>query len=129
MADEKAKVPPSPESDTAKESGKQSLADMVKAVKAAQEKQTDFPSVVVFGKQAENCERHLGKGRLVGIQGRIQTGKYQNRDGVTVRTTEVVANNVEFLDWGDSGKQKQRTQEPDVPDGFAAVEDDESIPF
>ncbi|MCI9596651.1 MAG: single-stranded DNA-binding protein [Firmicutes bacterium] len=93
------------------------------------EKQTDFPSVVVFGKQAENCERHLGKGRLVGIQGRIQTGKYQNRDGVTVRTTEVVANNVEFLDWGDSGKQKQRTQEPDVPDGFAAVEDDESIPF
>ncbi len=43
MADEKAKAPPSPESDTAKESGKQSLADMVKAVKAAQEKQTDFP--------------------------------------------------------------------------------------
>ena len=43
MADEKAKVPPSPETDTAKESGKQSLADMVKAVKAAQEKQTDIP--------------------------------------------------------------------------------------
>lgn len=99
------------------------------------EKQTDFPNVVVFGKTAENCERFLGKGRLVGIQGRIQTGKYQNRDGVTVYTTEVVANNVEFLDWGDSGdsgdsgKRKQRTQEPDVPDGFAAVEDDESIPF
>ena len=43
MADEKAKVPPSPETDTAKESGKQSLADMVKVVKAAQEKQTDIP--------------------------------------------------------------------------------------
>ena len=42
MADEKAKVPLSPETDTAKESGKQSLADMVKAVKAAQEKQTDI---------------------------------------------------------------------------------------
>ena len=43
MADEKAKVPPSPETDTAKESGMQSLADMVKAEKAAQEKQTDIP--------------------------------------------------------------------------------------
>lgn len=43
MADEKAKVSSSPETDTAKESGKQSLADMVKAVKAAQEKQTDIP--------------------------------------------------------------------------------------
>lgn len=43
MADEKAKVPPSPETDTAKESGKQSLTDMAKAVKAAQEKQTDIP--------------------------------------------------------------------------------------
>lgn len=43
MADEKAKVSPSPETDTAKESGKQSLADMVKAVKAAREKQTDIP--------------------------------------------------------------------------------------
>jgi len=42
LADEKAKVPLSPETDTAKESGKQSLADMVKAVKAAQEKQTDI---------------------------------------------------------------------------------------
>ena len=94
------------------------------------EKQTDFPNVVVFGKQAENCERFLGKGRLVGVQGRIQTGKYQNRDGVTVYTTEVVASNVEFLGWGESDTQKKDGQrEPSVPDGFAAVEDDESIPF
>lgn len=96
------------------------------------EKQTDFPNVVAFGKQAENCERFLGKGRLVGVQGRIQTGSYTNKNGDKVYTTEVVASNVEFLDWGDSGdsgKRKQRTQEPDVPDGFSAVEDDESIPF
>lgn len=95
------------------------------------EKQTDFPNVVVFGKTAENCERFLGKGRLVGIQGRIQTGKYTNKDGVTVHTTEVVANNVEFLDWGEPDTQKKgrrQAQEPDVPDGFAAMEDDE-IPF
>lgn len=95
------------------------------------EKQTDFPNVVVFGKTAENCERFLGKGRLVGIQGRIQTGSYTNKNGDKVYTTEVVANNVEFLDWGESKTQNkggQRAQEPSVPDGFAAVEDDE-IPF
>ena len=50
-------------------------------VTAGKEKQTDFPNVVVFGKQAENCERFLSKGRLVGIQGRIQTGSYTNKDG------------------------------------------------
>lgn len=95
------------------------------------EKQTDFPSVVVFGKTAENCERFLGKGRLVGIQGRIQTGSYTNKNGDKVYTTEVVANNVEFLDRGESDTQKKerrQAQEPDVPDGFAAVED-EDIPF
>ena len=42
--------------------------------RAGQEKKTDFPRVTCFGKQAENCERYLAKGRLVGIQGRIQTG-------------------------------------------------------
>lgn len=95
------------------------------------EKQTDFPSVVVFGKTAENCERFLGKGRLVGIQGRIQTGSYTNKNNEKVYTTEVVANNVEFLDRGESDTQKKerrQAQEPDVPDGFAAVED-EDIPF
>ena len=45
------------------------------------EKQTDFPRVTCFGKQAENCERFLAKGRLVGVQGRIQTGSYKDKDG------------------------------------------------
>ena len=63
-------------------------------------KRTDFPSVVVFGKQAENCERFLKKGRLVGVQGRLQTGSY-DKDGVTVYTTDVIADRVEFLEWGE----------------------------
>lgn len=103
------------------------------------EKQTDFPNIVVFGKQAENCERFLGKGRLVGVQGRIQTGSYVNKDGVKVYTTEVVANNVEFLDWGDRGdrrgdsgrpaaQQTSQTDDMGIPDGFQAIED-EDIPF
>ncbi|MGN0659393.1 MAG: single-stranded DNA-binding protein [Emergencia sp.] len=79
-------------------------------VRAGGEKQTDFPRITVFGKQAENCERYLAKGRLVGVQGRLQTGSYQNKDGVTVYTTDVVADRVEFLEWGDrpSGGSAQR---------------------
>ena len=102
-------------------------------VKSGKEKQADFPNVVVFGKQAENCERFLKKGRLVGIQGRIQTGKYTNKDGATVYTTDVVANNVEFLDWGELEKQKADRQKEtdrqaeDIPEGFQAL--DEDIPF
>lgn len=104
-------------------------------VRAGGEKQTDFPRVTVFGKQAENCERFLAKGRLVGVQGRIQTGSYTNKDGATVYTTDVVADRVEFLEWGDrpsgqgsSSGQQYRAQEVDeAPEGFAAI--DEDIPF
>ena len=88
-------------------------------VRSGQEKKTDFPRVTVFGRQAENCERFLAKGRLVGVQGRIQTGSYTNKDGVTVYTTDVVADRVEFLEWGDrneragGGYQNQgRSQQP-----------------
>lgn len=108
------------------------------------EKQTDFPSIVVFGKQAENCEKFLSKGRLVGITGRLQTGSYTNKDGATVYTTEVVADRVEFLEWGDRASQggrpmtngadysKGQAQDDPAypapaPDGFTSI--DEDIPF
>lgn len=103
--------------------------------KRDQEKKTDFPRVTVFGRQAENCEKYLAKGRLVGIQGRIQTGSY-DKNGVTVYTTDVVANNVEFLEWGDrpagGGAKEQspsRAEAPsEVPSGFQSMTDDD-IPF
>ena len=57
----------------------------------------DFIRITVFDRQAENCNRYLTKGSKVAVQGRIQTGSYKNREGVTVYTTDVVANNVEFL--------------------------------
>ena len=63
----------------------------------------------MFGRQAETCEKYLAKGRLVAVEGRIQTGSYQNRNGDTVYTTDVVASRVEFLEWGDrpSGGQSR----------------------
>lgn len=74
-----------------------------------EERKADFPRVVVFGRQAETCEKYLAKGRLVAVEGRIQTGSYQNRNGDTVYTTDVVASRVEFLEWGDrpSGGQSR----------------------
>lgn len=57
---------------------------------------TDFPNIVVFGKQAESCAKYLEKGRQVAIQGRIQTGSYE-KDGKKIYTTDVVADRVEFL--------------------------------
>ncbi len=97
-------------------------------VRSDGEKQTDFPNVVVFGRQAENCERFLSKGRLVGIQGRIQTGKYTNKNGDTVYTTEVFANNVEFLDWGKKETNGDKAEPANVPEGFEKMAE-EDIPF
>ena len=68
-------------------------------IRTGSEKQTDFPNIVVFGRQAEICEQFLKKGRLVGISGRIQTGRYAKKEGDMVYITEVYANKVEFLDW------------------------------
>ena len=89
---------------------------------------TDFPRVSVFGRQAENCERFLDKGRLVGIQGRIQTGSY-DKGGQKVFTTDIIADRVEFLEWGDKNATKSNADPvSDVPDGFRAVPDND-IPF
>lgn len=115
-----------------------------------QEKTADFINIVVFGKQAENCERYLDKGRQVAVQGRIQTGSYKTQTGETRYTTDVVADRVEFLSsgasagggqyggqsyggsqYGGSGQEAQPSGGSDlggIPEGFQSVSDDD-IPF
>lgn len=106
---------------------------------AGKEKKTDFPRVTIFGRQAENVERFLSKGMLVGIQGSIQTGSYTNKDGQTVYTTDVKADRVEFLEWKDgqgrsTNQARQQQSAPPggeqmgIPEGFRAIQDDD-IPF
>lgn len=59
----------------------------------------DFPRVVVWGRTAENASSYLSKGSKCAIEGRIQTGSYQDREtGKTVYTTDIIADNVEFID-------------------------------
>lgn len=64
---------------------------------------TEWHSVVVFGKTAENVSRYLSKGRQVYIEGRLQTRKWQDREGKDRWTTEVVGDNVKFLQGGGGG--------------------------
>ena len=80
----------------------------------------DFINIVVWGKQAENCANYLAKGRLVAIQGRIQSRSWETENGRRY-ATEVVANQVQFLEWG---------KDNDIPDGFIEVDSEsENIPF
>ena len=56
------------------------------------EKQTDFPRIKVIGRQAENCEKYLKKGRMVAVEGSIETGDYES-NGKKVYFTDVLASN------------------------------------
>lgn len=95
---------------------------------------TDYPSIVVFGKMAENCEKYLTKGSQAGVTGRIQTGSYTNNKGVKIYTTDVIASSVEFIG---SSKNRQSQGADDhsyneadqmgMPAGLSPMEDD--IPF
>lgn len=62
------------------------------------EREADFINVIVWRKQAENVKKYIGKGSLVGVEGRIQTRSYDGTDGKRVYVTEVVADRVEFLE-------------------------------
>ncbi len=112
-------------------SGK-AVANFTLAVNRAYNKdQADFLRVVVFGKQAENAANYLTKGRLCAVKGSIQTGSYE-KSGVKHYTTDIVADNVEFLEWGDrKDNNKPQGQGLDTFDnqGFQTIEDDEDIPF
>ena len=67
----------------------------------------DFIKVVVFRKQAENVNQYLKKGNLAGVDGRLQSRSYENKEGQRVYVTEVVADSVQFLEpKGAQGGQK-----------------------
>jgi single-strand DNA-binding protein len=59
---------------------------------------TEWHKIVTFGKLAEICGNYLVKGKLVFIEGRIQTRSWEDKDGVKRFTTEIVAGNMQMLD-------------------------------
>ncbi len=76
--------------------GKFTLA-VNRAFKKEGEQDADFVRIVTFRKTAENTANFCKKGSMVGIVGRIQTGSYE-KDNVRVYTTDVIAENVQFLE-------------------------------
>jgi single-strand DNA-binding protein len=62
------------------------------------ERETDFISITAWRALAERCANYLKKGSLIALRGAIQTGKYENQEGRTIYTTDIVAEEVRFLD-------------------------------
>lgn len=61
-------------------------------------RETDFINVLAFGKTAEILSQYFSKGQLIGIQGRIQTGQYDNQQGHRIYTTDVIVENFDFIE-------------------------------
>ena len=96
----------------------------------------DFPRVIAWGKTAEFIEKYFHKGMKIAIEGRIQTGSYQNQSGQTIYTTDVIAEAVEFVESksasqnnGGGGSTQNAPQTAD--DGWMNIPDgvDEELPF
>lgn len=75
------------------------------------EREADFINVVVFRKQAENVNNYLSKGSLAGVDGRVQSRNYENNEGRRVFVTEIVADNVQFMDSKGSNQQNNQSQQ------------------
>lgn len=98
---------------------------------------TEWHRVVLFRRLAEICGQYLAKGRQVYIEGRLQTRKWQDRDGNDRYTTEIVANSMQMLGGMDDGTSRPKRQQgntqtkpgyPQKPYQDGQVDDD-SIPF
>ena len=94
------------------------------------QEKTEWHRVTVWGEQAENCGKFLSKGRMVYVEGKLQTRMYE-KDGQKHYATEIVADRVTFLGGGDRNKdtasQAPRTDHdtgPQVPPN-----DDDQVPF
>ena len=90
----------------------------------------DFIPCVVFGKGADFARDYLKKGVKIAVVGRIQTGKYTNRDGQTVYTTDVIVTEQEFAESKKASEENTPSTPPD-PDDFVKIPDnvDEELPF
>lgn len=102
------------------------------------EQNTDFISCIAFGKIAEFLEKFGRKGTKFVVEGRIQTGSYNNKDGQKVYTTDVVVENIEFAESKNSSGSGGSTNQPapapsssSSGDGFMNIPDgiDEELPF
>lgn len=102
------------------------------------EKEADFIPIVTWRQLAETCANYLKKGRLTAVEGRIQMRNYENSEGKRVYVTEVIADNVRFLEGNrdQSQGQEQNTNnyqrnnsDPFSDDGKPIDISDDDLPF
>ena len=94
------------------------------------EQGADFIKCVAFGKSAEWCEKYTEKGLKLAVEGRIQTGSYEDKNGNTVYTTDVIINNQEFVE--SKKVQGQPQAEPKAESEIFHIPDnadDSGLPF
>mgnify|MGYP001941885217 CR=1 FL=1 len=115
--------------------------DKREEAEASNRQTADFPRVIVWGKMGENASRYLYKGSQCAVEGRIQTGSYQDREtGKTIYTTDIIAESVEYLSnstqegsKSNSGVNTSRgsSNQSDgfFEDDFEEIQDDGRIPF
>ncbi len=86
--------------------------------------EADFISCIVWGKRAENVEKYCSKGSQVAVNGNIRTRSYDNQQGQKIYVTEVICNNVEFLN-----TKKEQTNENVSQNNFYNAKVVENDPF
>lgn len=95
------------------------------------EKEVDFINIVTWRGLAETCANYLKKGRLTAVEGRLQIRNYDNNEGRKVYVTEVVADNVRFLEYGERQESKEAppTEDPFANSGQPTDISDDDLPF
>ena len=107
------------------------------------QREADFINIVTWRGLAENVANYLKKGRLAAVEGRLQTRNYENNEGKRVYVTEVVADNVRFLESNNSSTRSQSgdyfgppnkpndrfEQDPFADDGSPIDISDDDLPF
>lgn len=113
-----------------REAGTTMMAKFMVAVKRQYtrdgEPDADFINMIAFGKTAENISKFFGKGSMILVDTRMQTGSYEKKDGTKVYTTDFIVNSFDFLD-----SKKDRASDREDDTGFMSVseEDDIDLPF
>ena len=104
--------------------GGHAVATLGLAVRTAQREEdapsADFFDVTVWSGLAETCAKHLSKGRLVSVSGRLEPQRWTAADGSKRRAVAIVANSVEFLDRPPRDSESEGAEQPEQPAEVAA---------
>lgn len=88
------------------------------------EYETDFIRIVVFNYNVEILEKYTDKGSLIGVEGRVQTSSYVNKDGEKVYTTEIVGKRIILLETKEQREKRKENKELEKVDSYSEDEND-----